>query len=185
MSIRLRLAVVFAVASAVLFAAGSWVFVTELSSALLRSIDAQLSARLEGAGRYLPAGDPPPDEGSSADSATRPASATAARAPSPSPAGAGTPAPTLSPSFAGTPAPGEYVVQVVDPSGHVRGGSADAGQAPLLGPAELRRARTHSIVLFGNDEGERERVMAGPLRPDLEHPGWVAVVAVSLESFDA
>ena len=54
MSIRLRLAVVFAVASAVVFALGSWLFVTELSSSLLGSIDAQLAVRLDQADRYLP-----------------------------------------------------------------------------------------------------------------------------------
>ena len=54
MSIRLRLAVVFAVASAVVFALGSWLFVTELSSSLLGSIDSQLAVRLAQAGRYLP-----------------------------------------------------------------------------------------------------------------------------------
>ena len=58
MSIRLRLAVVFAVASAVVFALGSWLFVTALSSSLLGSIDAQLAVQLDQAGRYLPvAGD--------------------------------------------------------------------------------------------------------------------------------
>src|ERR1017187_3344688 len=55
MSIRLRLAVVFAVASAILFALGSWLFVAELSSSLLGSIDSQLAVQLGQAARYLPA----------------------------------------------------------------------------------------------------------------------------------
>src|ERR1019366_7384186 len=55
MSIRLRLAVVFTIAAAILFALGSWLFITELSSSLLGSIDAQLAAQLSGASRYLPA----------------------------------------------------------------------------------------------------------------------------------
>jgi signal transduction histidine kinase len=53
MSIRLRLAVVFTAAAAILFALGSWLFVTALSSSLLSSIDAQLAARLSTASTYL------------------------------------------------------------------------------------------------------------------------------------
>jgi two-component system, OmpR family, sensor kinase len=53
MSIRLRLAVVFTVAAAILFALGSWLFVTALSSSLLGTIDAQLATRLSTASRYL------------------------------------------------------------------------------------------------------------------------------------
>ena len=49
MSIRLRLAAVFTVAAAILFTLGSWLFVTELSSSLLGSIDAQLAVQLSGA----------------------------------------------------------------------------------------------------------------------------------------
>ena len=64
MSIRLRLAVVFAVASAVVFALGSWLFVAELSSSLLGSIDSQLTVRLAQAARYLPVpGAPAPAAG--------------------------------------------------------------------------------------------------------------------------
>ena len=53
MSIRLRLAVVFTVAAAILFALGGWLFVTALSSSLLSTIDAQLAARLSTADRYV------------------------------------------------------------------------------------------------------------------------------------
>ena len=144
MSIRLRLAVVFAVAAAVVFALGSWVLVTQLSSSLLGSIDTQLAVQLGGASRYLPA------HGSAAP-------------------------------VAGSPAPGEYVVQVIDPAGRVRGASADAGLAPMLSPPEVSRARAHSITFITTDEGERERVSAAPLAG---HPGWVAVAGVSLEAFD-
>ncbi len=54
MSIRLRLAAVFAVAAAVVFTVGSWLFVTELSASLRGSIDSQLGVRLAQAARYLP-----------------------------------------------------------------------------------------------------------------------------------
>ena len=145
MSIRLRLAAVFTVAAAILFTLGSWLFVTELSSSLLGSIDAQLAVQLSGADRYLPA------RGS-----TGPA--------------------------AGSPAPGEYVVQVIDPAGRVRGASADAGTTPMLSAAELSQARGHRITLITTDEDERERVSAEPLSG---RPGWVAVAGVSLEAFDS
>jgi two-component system, OmpR family, sensor kinase len=144
MSIRLRLAALFTVAAAILFALGSWLFVSELSSSLLGSIDAQLAAQLLGASRYVPAhGSAPP--------------------------------------AAGSPAPGEYVVQVIDPAGRVRGASADAGTTPMLSVAAISQASRHRVVLITNDEDERERLIAGPLAA---RPGWVAVAGVSLEAFD-
>ena len=145
MSIRLRLAVVFAVASAVVFALGSWLFVAELSSSLLGSIDSQLTVQLAQAGRYLPV--------------------------------PGAPAPA-----AGRPAPGEYVIQIIDASGRVRGASADAGTTPMLSAAELRQAQHHPLLLTNSAEGERERLMAAPLA---HHPGWVTAAGVSLEALDS
>lgn len=146
MTIRLRLAVVFAVASAVVFGLGSWLFVSELSSSIQASIDSQLATQAGRAARYLPA--------------------------------AGTSKPVTS-----TPTPGEYVVQVVDPSGRVRGASADVGRTPLLDPAGLRTAQ-HTRVLrtVTSGEGERERLLAAPLRGQ---PGWVAIAQVSLEAPDS
>ena len=143
MSIRLRLAVVFTVAAAALFALGSWLFVGQLSAGLLTSIDAQLAARLGQAGRYL----------------TGPASAQAA----------------------GSAAPGEYVVQVIDPAGRVRGASPDAGTVPMLPAACCPMAARGRIILITSEEGERERLTAQPLA---HHRGWVAVAGVSLETFD-
>jgi two-component system OmpR family sensor kinase len=145
MSIRLRLAVVFTVASAIVFTLGGWLFAAAISSSLLGSIDAQLVTQLGQASRYLPA--------------------------------PGRPGPA-----AGSPAPGEYVVQVIDSSGRVRGASADAGTTPMLTAGELVHARQSRLVLIKNDEGERERLMAAPLTA---RPGWVAVAGVSLEAFDS
>jgi two-component system, OmpR family, sensor kinase len=148
MSIRLRLAVVFTAAAALVFAPGAWLFVAKLSASLLGSIDTQLTSQVSRAGRYVPAAGPVPGRSSLG---------------------------------AGNPAPGEYVVQVIDPAGRVRGGSTDAGTSPLLSPAQIRQARQHRFVLTSNDEDEQERVMAGPLA---RHPGWVAVANVDLEAFD-
>jgi hypothetical protein len=148
MSIRLRLAVVFTAAAALVFALGSWLFVATLSASLLGSIDAQLSSQLSRASRYVPA------------------------------ASGGAPG-RLSPG-AGNPSPGEYVVQVINPAGRVRGGSTDSGTTPLISQAQIRQARQHRFVLTSQDEDEQERVMAGPLA---RHPGWVAVASVDLEAY--
>lgn len=145
MSIRLRLAVVFAVASAVVFGVGSWLFVAELSSSLLGAIDSQLTVQVAQAARYLPT--------------------SGATAPAPSP-----------------PAPGEYVVQVIDPAGRVRGASADAGTTPMLGAAQLKLAQHGRVLRTTSTDAERERLMAGPLK---HHPGWVAAASVSLDTLDS
>ena len=79
-------------------------------------------------------------------------------------------------------APGDYVVQVIDPAGRVRGGSPEAGRTPLVSAAQITQARGNSLVVTQATEDERERLMAAPLAG---HPGWVAVAAVSLESYDA
>jgi two-component system OmpR family sensor kinase len=146
MSIRLRLAVVFAVAAAIVFALGSWLFVATLSSSLLSSIDSRLASQFDQASRYLP----------------RPGGQQQAAV--------------------GNAAPGEYVVQVIDPAGRVRGASADAGTAPMITVAEGRQARHGRLSLTRTTEDERERLLAGPLAG---HRGWVAVAGVSLEAFDS
>ena len=137
MSIGLRLAVVFALASAVLFALGGWLFVSRLSASLKSTIDPSSPSSWVQAPRYLPACD----------------------------------APAVG---SGGPAPGEYVVQVVDRSGQVRGGSADAGTRSLLAADEHQQARRGRLL------GDRSRTRASdsacwPAQL-AGHPGWVAVV---------
>ncbi|HVX43871.1 MAG TPA: ATP-binding protein [Mycobacteriales bacterium] len=144
MSIRLRLAVVFALAAAAVFALGGWLFVGGLSGSLTSSIDSQLSARLTQADRYLPSS-------------------------------------TQAPVVPGSVAPGEYVVQVLDATGTLRGASADA-ESPLLTGGLLARARSGRILVTTRVEDERERILAAPLAG---HPGWVGVAGVSLEEFDS
>lgn len=51
MSIRLRVALVFALALAIAFTLGGWLFISQLSAAMLRTTDANLAARLSQAGR--------------------------------------------------------------------------------------------------------------------------------------
>jgi signal transduction histidine kinase len=162
-SIRLRLAAVFTLAAAVLFAAGSWLFVTALSASLLGGIDAQLAAQLGRAARYVPA----------RAAGSGPARAGAASAPGTAPVT------RLTADQAG-PLPGEAVIQAIDPAGRVRGGSADAGTVPLLPPAQLSQARHGQIAVTVAGEEEPERVVAAPLPG---HPGWVAAAGLSLESY--
>jgi two-component system, OmpR family, sensor kinase len=50
MSIRLRVALVFALALAIAFTLGGWLFINQLSAAMLRTTDANLAARLSQAG---------------------------------------------------------------------------------------------------------------------------------------
>ncbi len=90
------------------------------------------------------------------------------------------PAPgTPPPPVTGGLGPGEYVVQIVDQSGRVRAGSADAGRKPFLSPAEVHRARHGDVALTSTIDDDPARVMAAPLPG---RPGWVAVAAVSLDS---
>jgi two-component system OmpR family sensor kinase len=145
MPIRLRVALVFALALAAAFALGGWLFVSQLSAAMLKSTDAALAARLTQASRYT-ADD---EEGN------------------------------LPASFlTSKPGPGEYIVQVIGPSGRVIRLSQNAGKTPLLSPAGLRRARHGQVLLTRDAGGKPERVLAGPYGG--EH-GWVAIAAVSLQ----
>jgi signal transduction histidine kinase len=146
--IRLRVALVFALALAVAFALGGWLFVSQLSAAMLRSTDAALTARLSQASRYAE------DDGN-------PRSPAVTR---------------------GRPAPGEYIVQVVSPSGQVTSASPDAGNVPLLSAAQLQRARHGGLTLTRTLYGEPERITAAPLP---EGHGAVAIAGISLEPSEA
>ena len=87
------------------------------------------------------------------------------------------------PAAQGATAPaGEYLIQVIDAAGRVRGASPDTGSAPLLTAGELRRARHGRITLSQPVDDESTRITAAPLTG---HPGWIAVAGVSLESFEA
>ncbi len=54
MPLRLRLAVLFSIASAAIFSLGGWLLESNLSAGLLSSIDTQLGTVLAQAGAYLP-----------------------------------------------------------------------------------------------------------------------------------
>jgi two-component system OmpR family sensor kinase len=144
MSIRLRLALVFAISSAVVLSLGAWLFVSVLSSSLLNSVDSQLGVQASHAASYLNGGSQvPPTSGANGP---------------------------------------EYVVQVVDSSGTVRGSSADAPAVPIIPAALVRQATTQRVFATHTRNDEHERVLAQPL-PD--RAGWTVIVGASLETYDA
>ena len=145
MSIRLRLALLFVVASAMVLSLGAWLFVSVLSSSLLTSVDSQLAAQASHASSYI---------------------------------GAGSHIPVTNLGANGP----EYVVQVIDGSGNVRGSSADAPTVPIISAATVDQAKTHQVFLTHTRDNEHERVLAQPLPG---RSGWTVIVGGSLETFDA
>ena len=81
-----------------------------------------------------------------------------------------------------SPSAGNYLMQVIDPAGRVRSASADAGNVALITPSQLSQARQGRIWLTRTVDEESTRIAAAPLGG---HPGWVAVAAESLETYDA
>jgi two-component system, OmpR family, sensor kinase len=78
--------------------------------------------------------------------------------------------------------PGDYVTQVIDTSGKVRGASPDAGTVPLVTADQLTQARHGRISVTTTADEEGMRIAAAPLAG---HPGWVAVAGESLETYDS
>ena len=78
--------------------------------------------------------------------------------------------------------PGDYVIQLVDPGGHVRGASQDAGKVPLIPAGQLAQARHGRISVTNMADEEGMRIAAAPLA---DHPEWVAVAGESLETYDS
>jgi len=77
---------------------------------------------------------------------------------------------------------GGYLTQVIDPAGRVRGASAEAGNVALITAGQLSQARQGLIWLTRTVDEESTRIAAAPLAG---RPGWVAVAAGSLETYDA
>ena len=90
---------------------------------------------------------------------------------------------TAGPAAAASSAPpGDYVIQVIDSRGQVRGTSPDAGTVPLVTAAQLGQARHGRISVTTTADEEALRVAAAPLAG---HPGWVAVAGESLETYES
>jgi hypothetical protein len=77
---------------------------------------------------------------------------------------------------------GGYLTQVIDPAGRVRRASAEAGNVALVTASQLNQARQGLIWLTRTVDEESTRIAAAPLAG---RPGWVAVAAGSLETYDA
>jgi two-component system OmpR family sensor kinase len=93
----------------------------------------------------------------------------------------GNPEPAGPPRTSAGPSPGEYLYQLLDASGHVRGTSADAGSTGVLNLKELRLAQQRQVFFTKQLENEHVRLTADPY---LAHSGWVEVAGASLESVD-
>jgi signal transduction histidine kinase len=78
--------------------------------------------------------------------------------------------------------PGDYVIQVIDSRGQVRGTSPDTGKVPLVTAAQLGQARHGRISVTTTADEENLRVAAAPLAG---HQGWVAVAGESLETYES
>jgi two-component system OmpR family sensor kinase len=78
--------------------------------------------------------------------------------------------------------PGDYVIQVIDSRGQVRGASPDTGTVPLVTAAQIGQARHGRISVTSTADEEGLRIAAAPLAG---HAGWVAVAGESLETYDA
>jgi signal transduction histidine kinase len=91
----------------------------------------------------------------------------------------------LPPGGAADVALGDYVIQVIDASGKVRGASPDAGTVPLVTADQLAQARHGRISVTAAADEEGMRIAAAPLAGPDSHPGWVAVAGESLETYDS
>jgi signal transduction histidine kinase len=72
--------------------------------------------------------------------------------------------------------------QVIDAAGRVLSASADAGNVALVTASQLSQARQGQIFVTRTVDEESTRIAAAPFAG---HPGWVAVAAGSLETYDA
>jgi two-component system OmpR family sensor kinase len=135
MSLRLRLAAIFAFGSAALIAVAGLAFLWQLHTSLTSALDSELGLRAAALAARLASGPLPP--GSPADQAGR---------------------------HTGQFPPAEQVAQVLSPGGMVVYSSGIEGKGPLLSPAQLRRAARGPLILTATIEGERLRLLASDVR---------------------
>jgi two-component system, OmpR family, sensor kinase len=135
MSLRLRLAAIFAFGSAALITVAGLAFLWQLHTSLTSALDSQLGLRAAALAARLVSGSLPP--GSPADQTG---------------------------SHAGQFPPAEQVAQVLTPGGMVVYSSGIEGKGPLLSPVQLRRAARGPLILTATIEGERLRLLASGVR---------------------
>src|SRR5690348_3126537 len=156
MSLRLRLAAIFAFGSAALIAVAGLAFLWQLHTSLNAALDSELRQRAAVLAARLASGPPPP--GSAAG-------------------------PDQTGSHTGQFPAAEQVAQVLTPGGVVVYSSGTEGTGPLLSPAQLRRVAGGALTLTAVIEGERLRMLASEVRRR-SHPA-ITVVGVPTDIADA
>jgi hypothetical protein len=156
MSLRMRLAAIFAVGSAVLIAAAGLAFLWQLHTSLNAALDNELRLRAAALAARLASGPLPPGN----------------------PAG-----PDQTGNHTGQFPPAEQVAQVLTPGGALVYSSGTEGMSPLLSPAQLRRVAGGPLTLTAVIEGERLRMLASEVR-SRSHPA-ITVVGVPTDVADA
>lgn len=159
MSVRLRLTVVVAIATAVIFAFGGFVFSILLASSLLGSLDASLTAQATQATQTIPG---PSGQENLQDSGGLPVGSRRQSSPG---------------------VPSEYLVQVFGPGGRLVEANQAAGNVALLRRSEARRAAGSSYYLTTTRPARTEqlRLLATPVPGQ---SGWFVVVGASLATID-
>ena len=77
--------------------------------------------------------------------------------------------------------PGDYILQLIDPAGHVRAAGPEDAGVPLLTAGQQQAARQGRFTVTTTIDGDAERIMAEPVPA---RPGWIAVAGASLEAAD-
>jgi two-component system, OmpR family, sensor kinase len=155
MSLRTRLALIFALGSGLLVTVAGLAFVWQLHTSLSAALDSELRVRATALAAQLASGSPPATPSASSNQAG---------------------------SHAGQSPAAEQVSQVLRPGQAPLYSSGLEGAAPLLSPAQLRRAAAGPLTFTTVIDGERLRVLATEAR-FRAHPA-IAVVAVPTDVAD-
>jgi two-component system, OmpR family, sensor kinase len=156
MSLRMRLAAIFAFGSAVLIAAAGLAFLWQLHTSLAAALDSELRQRAAALAARLASGPLPAS----------------------SPAG-----PDQTGSHTGQFPAAEQVAQVLTPGGVVVYSSGTEGTGPLLSSAELWQVAGGPLTFTAVIEGEQLRMLASEVRRR-SHPA-ITVVGVPTDIADA
>jgi two-component system, OmpR family, sensor kinase len=156
MSLRLRLATIFAVGSAALIVVAGLAFLWQLHASITAALDSELGLRAAALAARL-AGEPlPPSSPAGADQAG---------------------------SHIGQFPVAEQVAQVLTPGGAVVYSSGTEGTGPLLSRAQVRQVAKGPLTLTATIEGERLRLLASDVRGHSRRA--ITVVGVPTDVADA
>jgi two-component system, OmpR family, sensor kinase len=156
MSLRMRLATIFALGSAALIAVAGLAFLWQLHTSLTGALDNELRLRAAALAARLASGPLPPNN----------------------PAG-----PDQTGGHTGQFPPAEQVAQVLTPGGALVYSSGADGTGPLLSRAQLRRAAQGPLTFTATFDGERLRMLANDMRSRSHRA--ITVVGVPTDIADA